>query len=48
MIMRTVIEVVPAVAIIMMRMKVMARGRGAEEVEIIVLQVVVHAGDLVL
>ena len=48
--MRTVIAEVPAVAIIMMRMTIMARVREAEEVEVIVLhlQVVVHAEDSAL
>jgi hypothetical protein len=48
MIMRTVIEVVPAVAIMMMKMTIMARVREAEEAETMILQVVVHAGDLAL
>jgi len=48
MIMRTVIEVVPAVAIMMMKMTIMVRVREAEEAETMILQVVVHAGDLAL
>ena len=48
MIMRTVIEVVPAVAIMMMKMTIMARVREEEEAETMILQVVVHAGDLAL
>ena len=48
MIMTTVIEVVPGVAIMMMKMGIMARVREAEAEEIMVLQLVVHAGDLAL
>ena len=48
MIMRTVIEVVPAVAIMMMKMTIMAKVREEEEAETMILQVVVHAGDLAL
>ena len=48
MIMRTVIEVVPAVAIMMMTMMIMVGVREAEEVETLILQVVVHAEDLAL
>jgi len=48
MIMRTVIEVVPAVAIMIMKMTIMARVREGEEAETMILQVVVHAGDLAL
>jgi hypothetical protein len=46
--MRTVIAEVPAVAIMMMKMTIIARGREAEEVKVMVLQVVDHAEDLVL
>ena len=48
MIMRTVMEVVPAIAIMMMKMTIMARVREAEEVETMILQAVVHAEDLAL
>ena len=44
--MTTVMAVVPAVAIMMMKLTIMARIREAEEVEAMVLQVVVHAEDL--
>jgi len=39
-------EVVPAVAIMMMKMTIMGGVRGAKEVEIIVLLVVDHVGVL--
>ncbi len=46
--MRMVMAEVPAVAIVMMKMTIMAGARETEEVEVMVLQVVVHAEDLVL
>ena len=46
--MRTVIEVVPAVAIMMKTIMIIVGVREAEEVETLILQVVVHAEDLVL
>jgi hypothetical protein len=48
MIMRTVMEVVPAVDIMMMKMTIMDKVRGAEVVEIMVLLVVGHVGVLAL
>ena len=45
--MRTVIAVLPAVAIMMTKMTIIGV-REAEAEEIMVLQVVVHAGDLAL
>ena len=46
--MEMVIAEVPAVAIMMMKTMIMARVRETEEVETLILQVVVHAGDLAL
>jgi len=45
---RTVMAVGPAVATMMTKRTIMAAVREAKEVEIMVLQVVVHAGDLAL
>jgi hypothetical protein len=46
--MRTVIVVVPAVVTMMTKMTIMAGAREGEAEEIMVLQVVGHAGDLAL
>ena len=44
---RMVMVEVPAVDIMMMKMAIMVRVDAVKEVEVMVLQVVVHAGDLV-
>ena len=48
MIMRMVMAEVPTVAIMMMKMTIMAGAREVEEVKIILLQAVGHEEDLVL